>query len=238
MTDKACRECHFISYGSICPNCNASNLSDDFSGVVVIIDPERSAIARAMKVKEKGHYALRVRQVTRIRLLTVELRNELKKPQGLLIEGPFEETMEMLKDLIDKEKPSAIISVGDIVSLHMIKHGIALNVIIVDNKTMRKPIQPITVDADQTINAKNPPGTITDEAWAAIKLAIEQKGQTKVIINGEEDLLAVATVLSAPDDALVVYGQPHKGIVVVKVTKETREKMHRIVDAMEESSKS
>jgi RNA polymerase subunit RPABC4/transcription elongation factor Spt4 len=28
---------------------------------VIIIDPEGSAIARAMKIKEKGHYALRVR---------------------------------------------------------------------------------------------------------------------------------------------------------------------------------
>ena len=146
--------------------------------------------------------------------------------------------MKRLKELIDKEKPSTIISVGDIVSLHMIQHGIALNVIIVDNKTMRKPIQPITVDADQTLYAKNPPGAITDEAWAAIKSAIAQKGRTTVIVDGEEDLLTVVTVLSAPDDALVVYGQPHKGIVVVKVTKETREKMHRIVDAMEESSKS
>ena len=95
-----------------------------------------------------------------------------------MIEGPFEETMEMLKELIDKEKPSAIISVGDIVSLHMIKHGIALNVIIVDNKTMRKPIQPIIVDADQTLYAKNPAGAITDEAWAAIKSAIGHKGRT------------------------------------------------------------
>ncbi len=162
----------------------------------------------------------------------------MKKPQGLLIEGPFKKTMKRLKELIDKEKPSAIISVGDIVSLHMIKHGIALNVIIVDNKTMRKPIQPITVDADQTLYAKNPPGAITDEAWAAIKSAIAQKGRTEVIVDGEEDLLTVVTVLSAPDDALVVYGQPHKGVVVIKVTKETREKMHRIVDAMEESSKS
>jgi len=173
-----------------------------------------------------------------IRLLTAELRKELKKPQGLLIEGSSKKTMKRLKELIDKEKPSTIISVGDIVSLHMIKHGIALNVIVVDNKTMRKPIQPITVDADQTLYAKNPPGAITDEAWAAIKSAIAQKGRTKVIVDGEEDLLTVVTVLSAPDDALVIYGQPHKGIVVVKVTKETREKMHRIVDAMEESSKS
>ncbi|MBT8172343.1 DNA-directed RNA polymerase, subunit E'' [Candidatus Bathyarchaeota archaeon] len=61
MTDKACRICHFISTGSICPNCNETDLSDDFSGIVVIIDPEVSAIARAMKVKKKGHYALRVR---------------------------------------------------------------------------------------------------------------------------------------------------------------------------------
>jgi DNA-directed RNA polymerase subunit E" len=61
MTDKACRVCHFISEGSICPNCNESDLSDDFSGIVVIIDPEGSSIARAMKVKKKGHYALRVR---------------------------------------------------------------------------------------------------------------------------------------------------------------------------------
>ncbi len=155
-----------------------------------------------------------------------------------MIEGPFEETMERLKELIDKEKPSVIISVGDIVSIHMIKQGITLNVIIVDNKTMRRPIQPITVDADQTLYAKNPAGAITDEAWAVIKLAIAQKGRIKVIVDGEEDLLTLVTVLSAPDDALVVYGQPHTGIVVVKVTKETREKMQCIVDAMEESSKS
>ena len=146
--------------------------------------------------------------------------------------------MKRLKELIDKEKPSVVISVGDVVSRNMIEYGISLNVLIVDNKVMRKPIQPITVDADQTLYAKNPPGTITDEAWAAIRSAIEQKGQTRVMIEGEEDLLTLAVVLSAPEGALVVYGQPHVGIVVVKVTEETKERMRRIVDAMEESSKS
>lgn len=61
MSEKACRECHLISYGSVCPSCRTTSLSDDFSGFVIIIDPEGSAIARAMKVKEKGRYALRVR---------------------------------------------------------------------------------------------------------------------------------------------------------------------------------
>jgi len=155
-----------------------------------------------------------------------------------LIEGPFEKTMKRLKELIEKEKPSMVISVGDIVSRNMIEYGVSLNVLIVDNKVMRKPIQPITVDADQTLYAKNPPGAITDEAWTVIRSAIEQKGQTRVMVDGEEDLLTLVVVLSAPEDALVVYGQPHRGIVVVKVTEETREKMWRIVDAMEESSKS
>lgn len=61
MSEKACRECHKISGGSVCPNCKATSLSDDFSGLVIIIDLEGSAIARAMKVKEKGRYAIRVR---------------------------------------------------------------------------------------------------------------------------------------------------------------------------------
>ena len=162
----------------------------------------------------------------------------MKKPQGLLIDGSLEKTMKRLKALIEKEKPSSVISVGDVVSRDMIEYGVSLNVLIVDNKVMRKPIQPITVDADQTLYAENPPGAITDEAWAAIKSAIEQKGRTRVMIDGEEDLLTVVAVLSAPADAFVVYGQPHVGIVVVKVTEESRKNMRRIVDSMEDSSKS
>ena len=155
-----------------------------------------------------------------------------------MIEGPLEKTMKRLKELIEKEKPSTVISVGDVVSRSMIEYGVSLNVLIVDNKVMRKPIQPITVDADQTLYAKNPQGAITDEAWTVIRSAVEQKGQTRVMVDGEEDLLTLMVVLSAPEHALVVYGQPHVGIVVVKVTEETKEKMRRIVDAMEESSKS
>jgi DNA-directed RNA polymerase subunit E" len=61
MTDKACRECHRISHGSICLKCNTTTMSDDFTGLVIIFDPKGSAIAHAMKVEEKGRYALRVR---------------------------------------------------------------------------------------------------------------------------------------------------------------------------------
>jgi uncharacterized protein (UPF0218 family) len=173
-----------------------------------------------------------------IRLLTNVLRKELKKPQGLLIEGTFKETVKRLKELIEKEQPSLTISVGDMVSRNMIQGSIPPDVLIVDNKVMRKPVQPIEIDTKHILYANNPPGTITDEAWNAIRRAIEKKGQIEVVIDGEEDLLTIVAVLSLPENAIVVYGQPHVGIVVVKVTEETREKMRRFIDAMEESSKS
>ncbi|MCW4034810.1 MAG: GTP-dependent dephospho-CoA kinase family protein [Candidatus Bathyarchaeota archaeon] len=146
--------------------------------------------------------------------------------------------MEQLKQHIQKQKPCMIISVGDIVSRDLIASGISLNVLIVDNKTMRKPIKPIEVDSDQTLFVSNPAGAITNEAWDAIKCAVAKKGVTKVMVDGEEDLLTVVTVLSAPDGAFVVYGQPHVGIVVVEVSAESRENMRRIVDLMQVSSKS
>jgi uncharacterized protein (UPF0218 family) len=162
----------------------------------------------------------------------------LKEPQGLLIEGSFETTIKRLEELILKEKPKLIVSVGDIVSRNMIERGISVDILIIDHKVMRKPVQPIEVDTDHTLHAGNPPGTITDEACDAIKRAFEHTGRTKVVIDGEEDLLTLITALSAPEDSFVVYGQPHVGIVVVKVTEEVRENMRRIVDSMEKSSKS
>ena len=61
MTGKACRECHMITTGTLCPVCKTAPLSDDFSGLVIIIDSEESEIAKVMGIKEKGRYALRVR---------------------------------------------------------------------------------------------------------------------------------------------------------------------------------
>jgi RNA polymerase subunit RPABC4/transcription elongation factor Spt4 len=36
-------------------------LSDDFGGLLIVFDPEKSAIAKSMNIKEKGRYALKVR---------------------------------------------------------------------------------------------------------------------------------------------------------------------------------
>jgi DNA-directed RNA polymerase subunit E" len=44
-----------------CPNCNSTDLSADYSGVVIILKPEKSEIAERLNVTKPGQYALRVR---------------------------------------------------------------------------------------------------------------------------------------------------------------------------------
>ena len=61
MSEKACSNCHFITKENVCLKCRSTSLSEDFGGVVVVFDPENSAVAKAMKIKEKGRYALKVR---------------------------------------------------------------------------------------------------------------------------------------------------------------------------------
>ncbi|MCS7119703.1 MAG: transcription elongation factor subunit Spt4 [Nitrososphaerota archaeon] len=61
MVEKACRNCHLISDQNTCPNCKSSDLSEDFTGLAIILDPERSAIANIMKIDRKGRYAIKIR---------------------------------------------------------------------------------------------------------------------------------------------------------------------------------
>lgn len=61
MSERACRDCRLISEGSSCQNCKSTNVSDDFSGLVIMIDPEGSTIAHAMGIDKRGRYAIRVR---------------------------------------------------------------------------------------------------------------------------------------------------------------------------------
>jgi len=165
--------------------------------------------------------------------LTPELRIKLKKPIGTLIQGSFTETMKRFKDMMEKEKPAAIISVGDTVSKNLAENRVYPQLSIVDNRVMRRSVQPIPLTAEKIIHIKNPPGTITEEAISAIQEALKSKCCVKIVVDGEEDLLTLIAVLHALENSFVVYGQPYKGVVVVKVTPEKKAEVAGILKAME-----
>ncbi|MGB9778092.1 MAG: GTP-dependent dephospho-CoA kinase family protein [Candidatus Bathyarchaeales archaeon] len=169
--------------------------------------------------------------------LTPELRIKLKKPLGTLIRGSYTETMKKLLEGINEEKPSTIISVGDTVSKNIAENHVTPQLAIVDNRVMRRSIQPIQTSAEKIIHVKNPPGTITEEAVTAIQTALKSHCHVKIIVDGEEDLLTLIAVLYAPENAFVVYGQPYEGIVIVKATPEKKAEISEILKTMETTRK-
>lgn len=166
-------------------------------------------------------------------VLTPELRVKLKKPLGILIQGSFNETTARIKGMIEREKPPAVISVGDTVSKNLVENGVLPKLAIVDSKVMRRKTQPINVPVEREMHTVNPAGTITEEAIKAIKEALDCDVNVKIFVDGEEDLLTLIAVLYAPENSFVVYGQPRQGAVLIKVNQEKRKEIEEILKAME-----
>jgi DNA-directed RNA polymerase subunit E" len=59
---KACRICNTIYHaGEICPKCGASEYTDNYKGRIVVLDAEKSEIAKEINLKDKGDYAIKTR---------------------------------------------------------------------------------------------------------------------------------------------------------------------------------
>jgi uncharacterized protein (UPF0218 family) len=170
-------------------------------------------------------------------ILKDSLRTKLKKPLGELIRGTPEETTKKLKDIILREKPSRIVSVGDFVSKNLVEHKIYPDISIVDNKVKREYIKPVQINAASEICVKNPPGTLTYEALKAVQEAFKANCRVKIIVDGEEDLLTLAAVFYAPENILIVYGQPNEGIVVVKTSEKNKAEVAKTLKVMERAAK-
>ena len=62
MAEKACKDCNrIVEDASECPVCRNNDLSDSWSGLVVIYDPEESEIAEKIGISTPGRYAIRVK---------------------------------------------------------------------------------------------------------------------------------------------------------------------------------
>lgn len=146
--------------------------------------------------------------------------------------------MKKLADLLLKEKPDCIITVGDIVSQNILKEGILPKIVIVDDQAMREKTQPIRMKTAKKTTVHNPAGTLAPETWLVVRQAIRQPQPTQIVVEGEEDLLTLVAVLEAPENSLVIYGQPHEGLVVVRVDGKIRKRVKEIVDSMESVPKS
>lgn len=175
-------------------------------------------------------------QMSVIYTITPELRVKFKEPFGTIVKGTFDETMNKMRE-IKKENPPKIISIGDTVTKNLHDYNIPPDLAVIDNQCMRKKFHPTSYNC-KTVFVKNPQGTITLEALQAVKEAIKSSEHSHIMVDGEEDLLTLVAVLFAPENSVVVYGQPYEGIVLVKVSPEKKAEASEFLKAMEKGSKS
>lgn len=138
------------------------------------------------------------------------VKEELKLPLGEL-----HTDFRKVKSL---SRTHRIISVGDVCTLAMLAMGIRPHLAVFDHLFMRKPLDPgmiriLELHYKKPKKYKNPPGTLSGKLVNDAPSLIANGGA--VLIDGEEDLTALAFILSATDKYIIVYGQPKEGIVIV-----------------------
>lgn len=58
---KACKICNRIYEGDKCPQCGSKESTESFKGRIIILNPEKSEIAKNLNIKEKGNFAIKTR---------------------------------------------------------------------------------------------------------------------------------------------------------------------------------
>ena len=160
--------------------------------------------------------------------LPENIRNQLKTPLGDLIKDVNKE------NILSKISPeSIVITVGDKTTENMIDLGIRPQIQVIDGLEKRNQCN---IPMDDTIrtnmSCNNPPGEITEESMQTIQKAFSCERPVRVIVKGEEDLLVIPACTFAPENSVVMYGQPNEGLVIVRVTPEIRSKVQKIVNVM------
>ena len=140
--------------------------------------------------------------------------DEFKKPLGKLYVD-FEDAIPMIKEA------SFLISVGDQTTKNLVDIDLIPDLGIIDNRIQRKDHNYDIIRTENILDADNPAGTITENLWEtieeAISLTLEDSGNRIIVVKGEEDLAVLPCVLIAPEDAVILYGQPNEGLVFVNV---------------------
>ena len=163
--------------------------------------------------------------------LPENLREKLKAPLGILLHNN-----QVNKENIQKHihKDSVVIAVGDKTTENLLSFGLIPDIQIIDNQEKREKKQfSSKVELVTNLSCKNPAGEITLQSIEIIKKAFSSKPPVRITIEGEEDLLVLPVCLYAPENSIVMYGQPNEGLVIITINPEIRNKAQSLLDLME-----
>ena len=158
------------------------------------------------------------------------LRDQFKNPLGVLLPEDMADKTHISEYLSDN---SYIITVGDRTTEKMIYFGLIPSLQIIDGVEKRQKRELPKLENTTELTVDNPATEITSQSIDVIKQAFTLQSPVRMVVNGEEDLLVIPVCIHAPDNAVVLYGQPNEGLVIVKITSEIRNKTQKLLDLME-----
>jgi uncharacterized protein (UPF0218 family) len=153
----------------------------------------------------------------------------LKKPFGTLIPDR-QVTKQKVTFMLKGSKK--VFAVGDATTERLIDFQIIPDMAVIDGKERRsKRSYPADYPARE-LRCTNPAGTISKAAVKVLQNAMQMSPPIRVLVDGEEDMLALPIFAMAPEGSAVLYGQPLEGLVVVGITpakqKQAKDLMDRI----------
>jgi len=154
----------------------------------------------------------------------------MKIPLGVLLPERQVNKINIQKYLSEN---SYIISVGDRTTEKMIDFGLIPSLQIIDGQEKREKRDPPKLENATELTVDNPAAEITSQSVSMIKKALTMQSPVRLFVNGEEDLLVLPVCIHAPENAVILYGQPNEGLVIVRITPEIRNKVQTLLDLME-----
>jgi uncharacterized protein (UPF0218 family) len=161
--------------------------------------------------------------------LNPDVINLLKDPFGILVHDKYL-TKHKIKCILKNSKK--VISVGDSTTDRLISFDIVPDISVIDGverRMKRSHSLHSKITTVKVLHCSNPAGSITKEALLVLCKAFTMPGPVKVIVDGEEDMLALPIITIAPEEAVVLYGQPLQGMVVVNVSPEMQAKAKNLM---------
>ena len=161
--------------------------------------------------------------------LPENLCDQLKKPLGILLRDS-----DTTRNNISKNIPlgSFVITVGDATTEKMVKFGFNPSLQIIDSMEKRNKRDLPEGNTATILTCTNPAAEITDESVSLIQKSFGMILPVRIIVSGEEDLLVLPVAVYAPDNSVILYGQPNEGLVIVHVTEEVRNRARSIMNSM------
>ncbi len=140
------------------------------------------------------------------------LRDQLKIPLGILLPESQANKTNIQKHLSEN---SYVITVVDRTTEKMIEFCLIPSLQIIDGKEKRAKREPPKLANATELTADNPAAEITSQSIDIIRQAFTMQPPVRLSVNGEEDLLVIPVCIYAPENAIILYGQPNEGLVIV-----------------------